>query len=123
DEDLLNGIVQVVPQGRAAPARAEVGPHDAEIAPGQLLAIGRTARRGGANDGPAGRFGSGHGRRWLVGASGPWRYRPMRPGGNASASGNEPQQRRPTFALRAAGGWAARKQLPRHAIPWGSSWG
>src|SRR5262249_29871475 len=61
DEHLLNGIVQLGPQLRTAPADAEVGANDAEVPTGQFLAVGSAPGRSGADDGPAGRFGNRHG--------------------------------------------------------------
>jgi len=62
DEDFLNRVVEIRPEGGAAPAGGEVGANDSEVAVGQLLAVGRAARRGGTNDGPAGGLLRGHGR-------------------------------------------------------------
>jgi hypothetical protein len=77
DEHLLHGVVQIVAQRRAAPAGGQVRAYGAEVAAGQLLAVGRAAGRGGADHGPAGGFGGGHadsfvhrGSAWSVGPSG-----------------------------------------------------
>ena len=45
---------QIVAPHRAAPAGGQVRADDAEVAAGQLVAVGGTSRRGGADDGPAG---------------------------------------------------------------------
>src|SRR5262249_51965551 len=60
DAGLLDGVAEVAAPCRLAPAGGEVGADDAQVPPGQLLAVGAAPGRGGADNGPAGRFRCGH---------------------------------------------------------------
>src|SRR5262249_17978303 len=59
-EDLLDGVVEFVPARRGTPARRQVRPDDGIVAARELRALAGAPRSRGLNDGPAGRFGSGH---------------------------------------------------------------
>lgn len=70
DEHLLHCVAEFAEDRRPAPPVGEVGPDDAEVPAGQLLADGGAAGRGGADDGPAGGFWGGHGARGATAGDG-----------------------------------------------------